>query len=850
MHQLLKDNIHTFNYRVNGGTYNIGIPISPANETVYGTNRGLRIVPLLLFLTSMQKLFGVAWDRIYFLFILIIPYLIFDLSVKYFYKKAPVLITLTSASFYAFNPWVFSRLETGFWQLHIAYAMLPWVIFSSLNINKVRGKKETTIYIILMAIALSLIYQSQPHFLLMLFIPIMAIFITSIKKLDIKIFLIKIVSIGVIFILLNSYQIVTSILFTPFRITRENTYFSLDALNYNGQGSQILDIFKLTPRSPLNMQIKNDILSIFNFSYLLFTTVVLFLYKKQKKFSLIILILSISLILSIYFGKGTNIPFNQASIYLYKTFKILHYFRDPSRFYSMIVLFSSIIIFYSYRLKINKNIYKIFMILLLISVVNSTIQLSKEIGYQELPYNKYNSVSNEGRVLIVPNNVLPHVFSWYQNTASGGNNSPLEALYPISNNLANFSGSSDTLFSQLTNFALKRLLQKKEFSKLLDRLLINNIIVDTNIDQSLLGYDINQVLSSLLKNDFSIIKQVDGIYYFQKAYTNYYVLDSKPIFLVGDLNFYEQVSKNLDSNIPIIILNELSNAKMFVESDIKNERIIIKDDDAIQSLIFTSLREYTLDMDKTVINRNLAWISHEPYIDQELSQGMMMTSGKSIASTSVNSQLSHTKHIKSGLYTLAIEMTNGISYGSLDIVVNKKKYSCNNFKLENPLLRWCYFENIQLNDNLNLDIVSTNTNISIINDLLLIPKDDHYKAIKSLRSKIADNNPISISELDSSLTKPVKIYSNSDYGVLKINSDSNWITFRFPFDTYWTRNDEETKFISDYYGMTFYGARPTKKIWYVPEVIFIKLALLSLISFGAIIAAVACLSFFFKNKKN
>lgn len=161
---LLKENISPINTRNIATFNNLGFPYSPQNETVFGTNRGVRIVPLLLALSTFQYLFGVWWDRIYFFLILLLPFLGFLFAYATYGEKekkydAIVLISL----FYAFSPWIFMRLVTGFWQLHIAYAALPIILFGILNLITNSQERISLWRLIIIALSMFVVYLFQPH---------------------------------------------------------------------------------------------------------------------------------------------------------------------------------------------------------------------------------------------------------------------------------------------------------------------------------------------------------------------------------------------------------------------------------------------------------------------------------------------------------------------------------------------------------------------------------------------------------------------------------------------------------------------------------------------------------------
>ena len=456
--QLLEDNIHTFNYRVNGGTYNLGNPIAPINETVYGTNRGLRILPLLFFLTTLQKIFGPGWDRIYLTIILILPFIAYWWTIKFFEVKTSKTLLLISSLFYALNPWIFSRLFTGFWQLHIAYAGIPWVYFALTDLSNKLNKYKRAFIISVSIIVLSLIYQSQPHFLVMLSIPISIHYVSRIinkEKIEKRALLVSIFIITLGFLLINGYQLITSYFSEPFTITVANQFFSLGAVKFNGSGSTLASILRLFPQSPLHPDDPILKWEYLKFGFMALVGFILFYeYIKNKNSGKTYAFLLITLATFIFLGKGINPPFTNISKIIYLKIPIMHVFRDPSRFYAMIAFFGSLVILYSTRVKINRLKTIFIATWFLLSIFLMSKELGQKMGYQKIPYRRYQILSkiNTGRLLFIPNNTSLKTFSWFDDGTDGLYNSPLEALVPIKANLANLSGTYDNYFSQLSYY--------------------------------------------------------------------------------------------------------------------------------------------------------------------------------------------------------------------------------------------------------------------------------------------------------------------------------------------------------------------------------------------------------------
>ncbi|MGI8420233.1 MAG: hypothetical protein ACR2LN_06370 [Candidatus Levyibacteriota bacterium] len=149
------------------GAYQQGIPIRPIADFVWGSDSGLRTLPILSSLYAFQRLFPNNWDYIYFFITILLSFITFILALK-LVKKINVFIIL-GAIFFCGNLWIIDRLYSGYWQLNIVYALLPFLITIPL---KVADQKQFTwqnlsFWSVLYALFGSIIVLAQPHFLIM-----------------------------------------------------------------------------------------------------------------------------------------------------------------------------------------------------------------------------------------------------------------------------------------------------------------------------------------------------------------------------------------------------------------------------------------------------------------------------------------------------------------------------------------------------------------------------------------------------------------------------------------------------------------------------------------------------------
>src|SRR5258706_6136226 len=143
------------------GTYLQGISQQNTVDFIWGTDSGTRGLLIALFLNTLKLVFGSNWEKTYEVFTIILPCFGFLLAMRLI-KKTNVL-TIIGSLLYTFNPWILNRMLSGFWQLNIVYAILPFIITIPLRytIHQKFSAKKLFFWSSTYAIFASIIFTSQ-----------------------------------------------------------------------------------------------------------------------------------------------------------------------------------------------------------------------------------------------------------------------------------------------------------------------------------------------------------------------------------------------------------------------------------------------------------------------------------------------------------------------------------------------------------------------------------------------------------------------------------------------------------------------------------------------------------------
>jgi len=842
--QLLKDNTHSFNYRVNGGTYNSGIPFSPSNENVYGTNRGVRIIPLIALLHVLQIFFGVLWDRVYFLVILILPMIGF-LAAAFFLnnKKQYNRYAFVSSFLFSFNPWIFSRLETGFWQLHIAYACLPWLWFAGINIFNNYKKYTEFLFVISVSSAMAIIYFFQPQFLVMI-VPSIIVYLAFLHK-DISTnnivpAILRILKILLVFVLLTGFHIIPSLLYRPYAYA-DPSFFHMAAINFNGSGSSLLDVINLSPRSPMVVSKVSAFSHIFQSGFFIIPFTLLFIGARNSKRRINEMVMYIIFILGfVFLAKGLHMPFKSLSYVLYKYITPLHSFRDPSRFYSAIVLFLSVGMVSFKKTRVNNTLIAILLSYMLINIFVLSHKSLNAFEYVQIPVKEYQSskpLKDQSRMMIFPPPGNISKYSWASRVITSTYSSPFEALKRSSKNLAQYSGDTDSLFSQAQLFASESIIRKKDYSTdLVKRLHVSQILYDSELIAT------DEAKGALAKiSDVHIQPVSKNITTYNTLQPEQFASDEKPLFFVGERNQYAEFIKKIQIHAPVIFLQQPINTALFKKLDLHNQTIVSNDEQSLSNVFLNGLNSYSLHLHSIVRDYDKQWAPYMPYAIEEIKKGILFSTSTPIAANKPGSELKISPR-KIGTYVFALNMLNGEEYGDIEVYIDSKKIKSNSTKNTNGFYWRQYIVDLSIDSSIFLQ--STSARTSIISDALLIPKNVYETYKKDYDRIIKNNNVLFIdrneeSRLLQSNQEGSATYSQVKFDSWEINNASDWTTMRFPFDYGWGGDGIKGVFISDGYAMTFYNPHtPLVNVVYKSEWLFrilLKLSQFASISIGLLL---------------
>lgn len=835
---LLNDFTHSFSYRT--GTYNLGLPISHQKESVFGTQRGTRALPFVLLVSTLQTIFGILWDRVFLVLTLIGPLFGFYVANKFFGISKNSFGIFFGSLLFAFNPWIFSRIQTGFWQLHFAYAAIPFFYLSFISLWNFEQEKPKSfpsyrkiIHITGGIISASIIYSYQPHFILMLTIPLGFIFVYNVltqplKKTFNAILIALTMIIGTIFV--NAYHILPSLIHRTYFITLPGQDLTLAAVNFNGQGSRIIDVLKLTPINPLQFHeyvfTNIDYLGYgFLISFLLYLLGSLVSARKINRNIITSLIYILFITIFIFLAKGINEPFIDLSKNIYSSV-LMRPFRDPSRFYSMIVFFSSMTIatVTIQSLKI-KNLYTLFFLVWFIPTVYIYSDHSaKSIALEKIPATRYSSFDSQhspSRVLFFPQNVPLSYFNWQKSHSTGTSNDPTDAIIPLQRNKATYSGHMDTYFNQLNWYTSQRLINNKPYKHLLSKMGVNSIIIDSDVKEDIPDIHYLKVLPEIMQRDgYKIIQKHENVMLLSQDESPPFIIDKQPIFVSGDLETFDQVSQKADG-IPLILLNQPTNIQEFIDKNVKNQKIIYDSETQLRLLFLENLKNYSLNLDSVVWDNEEPWSLHEVGLHADIADGQLYTSGKSIEPKEPNSLLRFSRVLNPDIYTIAIRSHIPGIQSELRIKIEDKEYILNHDS--NDRFVWKILGQQEISGSTQIEILSKGTKDSIIDEILLIPSETFSKEEKNYFQLLSQNNLIPLDNFEltyNDKTSSIET-SRNDYHIWKVDSSSEWISIKMLYENGWTITDQKAKFVGDYYGMTFLSSNvQSKEIKYEPEETF------------------------------
>jgi hypothetical protein len=836
---LAKDKISSFSDRLNLGSYNLGLPVPPQKESVFGTNNGSKVLPLLLFFSTLQYGLGSMWDRFYLIIVLLLPFVVFFKSSRW--SGTSYGWAIIGSLIYAFNPWIFLRLTTGFWQLHLAYACLPFLL-SYVLFNFKNAQQEHKIKIVVCsALATSIVYLFQPHFLIILLIIITILFSIDHSRLVVFIQNIKYHLLSLLVaILLLVFQIIPSAVYSPYAVTLPNQYLNLASVRFNGATSNVMNVLRLensgitgsnnTPITPI---------VILKYGFFVIGLFAIFINIRNKSHRKTALAMLFSLALFSFLSKGLNEPLSFLSEWLYRDLVLLHPFRDPTRFYAGCILVISIAVS---QLRVNRYIAEKLVLVIYVWFIVlfpfMLVDFIKSINFIKIPveYSQelLSSTSSAGRLSYFPQNMLLSNYSWYENNTSvGTQTSLLDSIVATKIGLAQYSGYPDSYLAQLMLYGYTSATSSSSFP--LSILSVDTVKIDENIQNNQSAFaEVNNWKEFLSDNS-----QVDLISY--RANISTYKItpekiinDKSILFVVGNLNTFSNVYKMIGDKYTVILLNQAFNIANFIKMGGATIPIIFEDEGELNNLWLNQYREqFALPMAELVWDYDQDWNLNEPYISQEIVKGTFFNSGRSIVSLKKNDQLNYsTKKIRGGKYRLAISYYGIQGESPLRVVINEAEEDLPSNRTANRF-EWFISSSIQISDNESLDITLFNLlgEKLIVDNVLLIPEEIIISEKNKYEKLIEDSMHISIQNVGNYVSDPKTsiLIDDSELKYTKISdtrysysSSKDWITIRIPFDIHWVAGKSSPSFIGDYYGMVFANdsVPADVPIYYKPELIF------------------------------
>ncbi len=820
--QLLKGCWNLIDPSMGLGIYQQGLPVRPVVDFIWGTDTGLRTYPLILFLTCLQLLFSFIWPIVYLVLTITFPFFGFFFATK-LYKKTDIF-TILAGIFYAGNIWVVQRIFSGFWQLDISYAFLPFLITIPLFLLK---QKKTPLralifWSFLVAIFLTAIFLAQPHFIFMLipfyFLLICALLLKTQWKHIVKLFLLFVLSLVSIFFL-NAYNIIPSIFFPELLFTAPNQYFSLAAVAFNGHGASLINVLRMnaTPfpfiERPWNIIDYLQLLPVF----------VIFIISLVNRKKIVLYFLPFCFF--IFLAKGLHAPGAHISNFLYDHIFVLHYFRDPTRFVAAIGIYGSFIISSLTQknfLSVQKRVWiTIAAIIYMLILSGNMLKFEAFIPFQ-LPhaylslqtyFQKNIKQSIPLRYVSFPNNTSMK-YTWYENPYPIYSPSVFYMVSPLSIPSADSNYYPDSYSSQISAYLYSRFATTHNESALLP-LAVNYFITDTSTHNQL-GASIQ---SNFLTKGYKPLFDEKPLMVFQSHSAPHLISREKPLFALGNLHTLEKL--HTYTSRPIILLNQSPNSARANSSDLRGEDFYNDVPNPLITLVGEQLmNSYALPLLKVGWNYDTVFTNYEPYkMIDIISDGDLFTSGYAVVAQNIPGNITIPQTFSSGTYHVLLKIKNihtspillHTSIGSTEIVLPETK-----------TLSWIDGKTIVLKKSVSsLTIKRESTSQLIVDAFVLVPENIYNHFTQDAQNTLGSLHKLDTDDIigDEKNEKTDGIHYSVDS--ITFRNPTKYFTYRFSYGKYWKSNSPSILFMSDGYGMTFVSKTPSlKTIYYSPNYYF------------------------------
>ena len=842
------EKLHLVNPFIGMGTYIQGIPIQNTVDFIWGTESGIRTLPVSIFFALLSWLARSQWSTFYLLCTVLLPFFLFFVALR-IYRKLDVFVII-AAVFYSWNTWIVDRLASGFWQLNIAYALLPFFVVIPIVLTKKEyvPNRELFFWSALYSILSSIVILGQPHFLVMISLFLILHMLQLLLSKNYFIFkrlIVFYLITGALFCLINFYFFIPSILFPEYSFTAPNQYFSLGSVIFNGTGATLVHVLQMSPIDFPFHDIPMNFIEWVKFLQLGIIPI-FFILKKKKEW-----LLFICLICFVFLAKGLHEPFSHVSILLYTYMPFMHFFRDPERFLGAVSLFGSLIIAFTDRKVHLRRLTKISMyvcILLIFVIANWNIVTNKlfsilvetSIPNQYVLMQKYiNTLHTNKRLLIIPNIDSYAGYTFFHDIPL-----PSSTLYdmalPLSIPLADSSNYPDTYSNQVSAQVYN------EFTKtynpyLLSVLGVKYVLTDTSITSPSSEKDISTESARRLPENSSIegIKIIKNLHLLEYKNITSLLTEQQPIFAIGDLNTIMHIHEKGITR-PVILLNQSINANLLSKTLLKNNQILIDIKNPILTLTAEQLAEkYSIDILGAVWDYDKSLANCEPYkMGYILPNGNLFTSGRCVVSTLNGGDVSIPINLYPGRYKIFVKAMNISNPSSFTLATLTSSITIP-VNTDNKLV-WLDGGEHTINSNQKTIILKTESGNPIAIDyLLFVPLKVWDEKVKVTTHILGLMKKISYADIKNEANNEVSFTDNLNQ--LSFPA-SKYVTYRFSWGRWWSSNTPSVRFISDGYGMTFIAKNtPITSIEYFPDIIYQLCILVSV----AIVVGLLCYIAFF-----
>mgnify|MGYP004417312689 CR=1 FL=1 len=818
------------------GVYMQGLPTANVLDFFWGTNAGLRTLPLLFSLSILQYIFHQNWSTAYLIISIVLPFITFLIACRFLGKFS--LFTFIGAIFYGGNLWIINRIFTGFWQLNLSYAFLPFLIVVPLRLVSTKVRLTELLFLVcIYSIAASFVLTSQPHFLI--FTTIFAVFhfikyCISKNIALLRILLIFYLSSAFVFFCLNAYFFIPGIFFPEKLFTAPNQYFSIGSVIFNGQGNLIEHVLRF---EPLGQSSLNFIWTWINFlqfiPILLF--LIIFLINKNRQYIYLVLVL-----LFIFFAKGLNEPFSDFSKWIYQNIFFMHYFRDPARFLAGVALFSSFsIATFHIKKKLPKKLQLLILtgvVLLFITINTSSfyppktdIFKSTNVPKEYLDLQKFiandPSIDAQQRLLILPNRHGLLGYHWYTNPSPNTSNTIFDAILPLKIPLANSTNYPDNYSNQFSSYIYEEYTKTYD-EKLLIPLGVKYVLVDESIIKPQLEKDIatSSAMALLSNSAYQRVFYEKPLSLFRVNTQATLFNDQKPIFAIGNLaTITNQYASGMER--PIILLNQPINKDLIKSSSLKGKDILIDTKDPLLTITAESIAEnYFVDILKAGWDYDKIFGNYEPYkMKSVINKGQLFTSGRAVISLP-KSGFMHVDHsLQPGTYRILIKTLSEFGNAGIELTAgNKKTIQVNT----NNQLSWIDAGVIKIDTKQSyITLTKTDSNPLIIDYLIFVPEANWNTSKNSINQILKSMTTYHPNKIQKSTAQ----FNLHDRDIIDLDKDSPYVTTHISYSNYWKSNTPSETFMSDAYAMTFIAKdKNIKNIEYYPNKIFKVLSLVTL----------------------